>query len=255
MTVEPLAALDSGGDLPAILFVHGLTFAKETWDPILARLADRFRCLAVDLPGHGGSGGSGADALEVVDRIHATVVAHDVVRPVVVGHSFGALHATFYAAAHDAAGVVNVDQSLLVGPFMGLVQQLAPALRGPDFAAAFAPFVASIGVGQLPESERQRVLGTQRIDQQLVLDHWSRPLNDSPADVQAEIDGLLARVTVPYLWLTGNAVGEADKDHLMAQVPRARVETWPGLGHMVHLANPDRFAERVQAFAYAADPP
>jgi len=150
MAVEPLAHLDTGGDLPAIVFIHGLTFSNQTWDPIVDRLRDRFRCLVVDLPGHGGSSGSGADPQAVVARIHATLVANAVVRPVVVGHSAGALHATGYAAAHESAEALNVDQSLRVGPFAGFVQQLAPALRGADFVSAFEPFAASIGVGRLP---------------------------------------------------------------------------------------------------------
>ncbi len=252
MTVEPLAHLDTGGDFPAIVFIHGLTFSKETWDPIVDRLTDRFRCLAVDLPGHGGSLGSGADLPAVVARIHATVVANAVVRPVVVGHSAGALHATAYAAAHATAGALNVDQSLRVGPFAGFVQQLAPALRGPDFVSAFEPFATSIGVVRLPEPERGRVLTTQRIDQQLVLDHWCNVLTESPADLQAKLDALLDRVTVPYLWLAGGPVDVADRDHLLAHVAQAHIESWFNMGHMAHLAEPDRFAARVSQFVIDA---
>lgn len=251
MAVEPLAHLDTGGDFPAIVFIHGMTFSKETWGPIVDRLRDRFRCLAVDLPGHGGSIGSGADPLAVVARIHATV-ANAVVRPVVVGHSAGALHATAYAAAHATAGSLNVDQPLRVGPFAGFVQQLAPALRGPDFVSVFEPIAASIGVASLPEPERGRVLTTQRIDQQLVLDHWSKVLTETPTDLQAEIDALLDRVTVPYLWLAGGPIDAADRDHLLAHLPRAKIETWSNLGHMAHLAEPDRFAARVSQFVIDA---
>ncbi len=225
-----------------------MTFSKETWDPIVDRLRDRFRCIAVDLPGHGGSTGSGADPIAVVARIQATVVAHAAVRPVVVGHSAGALHATGYAGAYDAAGVVNVDQSLRVASFAGFVQRLAPALRGQEFDTAFQPFRASIGVDMLPEPERGRVLTMQRIDQQLVLDHWSKPLTETPADLQSEIDSLLDRVTAPYLWLVGGPVDPADRDHLLAHVTHASIETWSTLGHMAHLAEPDRFAARVAQF-------
>jgi pimeloyl-ACP methyl ester carboxylesterase len=252
MAVEPLARVDTGGDLPTIVFIHGMTFSKETWDPIVERLRDRFRCLAVDLPGHGGSTGSGADPQAVVARINATVVACGVVRPVVVGHSAGALHATGYAAAHDTAAVLNVDQSLRVAPFAAFLQRLAPALRGPDFDAAFQPFVASIGVGMLPQPERTRVLKTQHIDQQLVLDHWSKPLSESPTDLQTEIEGLLNHVTVPYLWLAGGPIDPADRDHLADHLPQAQVETWSELGHMAHLAEPDAFADRVTRFAFDA---
>lgn len=252
MAVEPLAHLDTGGDFPAIVFIHGMTFSKDTWGPIVDRLRDRFRCVAVDLPGHGGSAGSGADPHAVVARIHATVIANAVVRPVLVGHSAGALHATAYAAAHATAGALNVDQSLRMGPFAGLIKHLAPALRGPDFGTAFEPFTASIGVLRLPQPERDRVLATQRITQQLVLDHWCKPLTESPTDLQAEIDAFLDRVTVPYLWLAGGPVEVADRDHLLAHLAQAHIETWSQLGHMAHLAEPDRFAARVSQFVVDA---
>ncbi len=252
MAVEPLAHLDTGGDGPAIVFIHGMTFSKQTWEPIVDRLRDRFRCLVVDLPGHGGSTGSGADPEAVVARIHATVVETAVVRPVVVGHSAGALHATGYAATHRSAGVINVDQSLRVGPFAGFVQHLAPALLGPDFGTVFEPFTTSIGVLRLPEPERGRVLTTQRVTQQLVLDHWCKPLTRRSADLQAEIDALLDHITVPYLWLAGGPVDAADRDHLLAHIAQAHIETWPTLGHMAHLSEPDRFTARVSQFVIDA---
>lgn len=250
--LEPLAATDAGGDRPPIVLVHGLTFSKESWTPIVDRLGERFRCLAVDLPGHGRSQGSGSDPLGVVARIHATVLDHGLEQPVVVGHSYGAIHASAYAAEHETRGVVNVDQTLRVAPFVGIVQMLADGLRGPQFEGAFAPFVASIGVGQLPEPERHRVLGTQRIEQGLVLDYWDKSLTGDAAEVQSEVDALLGRITVPYLWLTGAAVEPADEEHLRAHVPQAQIESWPGLGHMLHLAEPDRFTERLARFAAPA---
>jgi pimeloyl-ACP methyl ester carboxylesterase len=148
--------------------------------------------------------------------------------------------------------VVNVDQSMRVGTFASFVQQLAPALRGHDFIAAFQPFVASIGVAKLPEGERARVLGTQRIGQQLVLDHWQKLLEGSPTDLQAEIDAFLDRVMVPYVLLAGAPVDVADRDHLMAHIPQASVEEWSNQGHMAHLAEPDRFADRVSRFVLGA---
>lgn len=249
MSVDLLAHDDVGRSSgPVLLFVHGLTFSRRTWDPVVDRLRDRLRCVAIDLPGHGDSTGSGADLRGVVDRIHATLDAAGVAEPVVIGHSAGALTATGYAATYPSAGVVNVDQTMRVGPFAGFVQQLAPALRGPDFASAFAPFRDSIGVAQLPEPERSRVESTQHIDQQVVLDHWTMPLTASPAQLQGMVDDLLDAIDVPYLWLSGADVPDADRQALLAHVPAAQIETWPGSGHMVHLADPDRFATLVAGF-------
>ena len=32
MAFEPLAHVDTGGNLPAVFLVHGMTFSKATWD-------------------------------------------------------------------------------------------------------------------------------------------------------------------------------------------------------------------------------
>src|SRR3982751_1901290 len=39
----------------ALVFVHGWTCSSEFWNANVAGLKDRWRVIAVDLPGHGGS--------------------------------------------------------------------------------------------------------------------------------------------------------------------------------------------------------
>lgn len=253
MTDDLLAHTDTGSG-PTLLFIHGLTFSRQTWDPIVARLRDRFRCIALDLPGHGGSGGSGADPRVVGTRIHATLAAAGARTPVVVGHSAGALMATGYAASYPTRGVVNVDQTTLVAPFAAFVQHLAPGLRGADFGSAFAPFRGSIGVDRLPEPERSRVSATQHVEQDVVLDYWTGPLTTSPPALQHDVDAMLSTVTVPYLWLAGETIAPPDRQHLLSLIPAATIEEWPGNGHMVHLAEPDRFATRVARFVESLAP-
>lgn len=252
---EDLLAYDDQGTGSPILFIHGMTFSRRTWDPIVERLRDRFRCVSVDLPGHGESTGSGADPMAVCARINATCVSAGIGRPVVVGHSAGSLTATGYASVYPARGVVNVDQTMFVAPFAGFVQQLAPALRGPSFDSAFAPFRDGIGLDRLPEPERSRTAATQRIDQSLVLDYWAGPLSTPPSALQTQVNALLDAIRVPYLWLAGDNIADADRELLLAHLPGAEIEEWPGGGHMLHLAEPDRFATRLAEFTerHAAD--
>ncbi|GAB3852665.1 alpha/beta fold hydrolase [Nocardioides maradonensis] len=250
MADDDLLAYDDTGSGPPLVLVHGLTFSRRTWDPAVERLRDRFRCVAVDLPGHGDSTGSGADPLQVVERLHATLEEIGVARPVVVGHSAGAMVALGYAANHPVSGVVDVDQPFVVGPFAGFVQQLADALRGPDFGAAFAPFEDSIGVDRLPEPERSRVAGTRRVEQALVLDHWHTPLTTSPPQMQTLVDGLLDAVTAPFLYVAAEDPPAPVRDHLASHVADLEVVVLPpGGGHLAHLAHPDRFAAALAGFA------
>ena len=61
---------DYRGQGKPLLFIHGLTFDRSSWEPIIAQLADRFTCLAVDLPGHGGSDGPPMALDDVAFVIH-----------------------------------------------------------------------------------------------------------------------------------------------------------------------------------------
>ena len=165
-----------------------------------------------------------------------------------VGHSLGAALVSMYAATFPVAGVVNVDQPLDVRPFARLLKQVEPALRGPHFAAAFEPIRQSIGVELLPEPLRSRTLATQTVRQDLVLAYWDEVLHRSPEELQALIDETARRITVPYLAVFGHQLADDERTALQHLNPALELEEWPERGHMVHLMEPDRFAQRLAAF-------
>ena len=169
-------AYESEGSGQPLVFIHGLTFDRTSWQPITGRLAGEYRCVAVDLPGHGDSDGPPRPLDETAAAIHRLLDELGIERPVVVGHSMGAAVAGIYAAAYTVRGVVDVDQPLYVRPFAELLRTLGPALRGDGFAAAFEPFRQSIGVDRLPEPQRSRVAARQRLRQDLVIGYWDEML-------------------------------------------------------------------------------
>ena len=50
-----LAYVDEGNGAPPVLFLHGHAGSIVEWDTTVSALSDRFRCVAIDLPGHGKS--------------------------------------------------------------------------------------------------------------------------------------------------------------------------------------------------------
>ena len=246
-TDDRLAYKDRGTGFP-VVFIHGLTFSKDTWRPIIDRLADRYRCVAIDLPGHGESAGLPRSVEEVAQQVHRLITDLGIERPVMVGHSYGALFVTFYAAQMPVAAVVTVDQTLLVGPVMRMSQQMEPVLRGPNFAAAFEPIRQSIGVEMLPEPLRSSTLATQTVRQDLVVAYWYDVGRPSPEEMQAMVDEVTSRITVPYLAIFGQRLPEEDRAYLHDRLPTVELEEWPDRGHMVHLMEPDRFANRMTSF-------
>src|SRR5579871_3707223 len=82
-----LAYEERGAGVP-VVFIHGLTFSRSTWHPVVDRLANRCRAVAVDLPGHGESAGLPQSMEEVVRQVHGLATGLGIARPVMVGHSW-----------------------------------------------------------------------------------------------------------------------------------------------------------------------
>lgn len=97
-----------------VVYVHGLAGCLEHWGTQLAALGPAIRGVALDLPGHGGSDPA-ADGDATVGALAAAVGAVvdglGLRRPVLVGHSLGALAAIDYAGRHPGrvAGLLLVD--------------------------------------------------------------------------------------------------------------------------------------------------
>jgi pimeloyl-ACP methyl ester carboxylesterase len=77
-------------DAPAIVFVHGTRLTRAQWSSQMRLLSGRYRCIAIDLPGHGARAGEPftreAAAAAVAEAIEEESVSG---RAVVVGLSMG----------------------------------------------------------------------------------------------------------------------------------------------------------------------
>ncbi len=85
----------------AIVFVHATRLTRGQWASELRLLASRYRCIAVDLPGHGALADQ-AFTREAAARVVADAVAAEAAdgRAVVVGHSLGGYVAIDTADSH-----------------------------------------------------------------------------------------------------------------------------------------------------------
>lgn len=109
-----IATLDSGGDGPPIVLIHGLSSYTGFWSKQVDHLAKTHRVLALDLPGYGAS--SRPDA-PCTPPWYATVVSRwmdelGVDSAVVMGHSMGGQIAMTMALEHPE----KVDGLVLSAP-------------------------------------------------------------------------------------------------------------------------------------------
>lgn len=245
--IETSLAYDIEGSGTPVVFLHGLTFDRRTWGPVIERFGGSVMSVAIDLPAHGASRGEPMWLEPLTERIHKLLTSLGVEHPIVVGHSMAAGIAAIYGSMYPSRGVVMVDQATEVLPFAQMVQQLAPALRGPDFGRVWANIEDSLGLDHIPEPTRTLVLNSHKVRQAVVLGYWEQILMTEPTALQHWIDGKSATIRTPCLAVFGRTATHGERERL-AQMPDAQIEEWAGDGHFVHLVDPDRFATRLHAF-------
>lgn len=243
-----LAFSDHGrGDV--LLFVHGLGSDRTRWRPITERLAHDFRCIAVDLPGHGESPAEGCDALSATMALHEVVDTLALDAPVVVGHSLGSVVALLYGVLHSPRSVVAVDPVHLHTPHLSA--RLAPLrdrLLGDDFDAAFAEFEEGLRIDLVPEPQRSTIRSGLRPDPDVVRAYWRVVLDpEAAADGQERISAAYATLTMPALVLLADPPTPEDAA-ILDRMTTATVEVDAGRGHFLHLADPDRFVRRLRTW-------
>lgn len=236
---EHRGALQQG---PVVVLIHGAGGSHLDWPAELRRLPD-VRLLALDLPGHGRSGGAGRDAIGAYRAVvRAFLDALNLAHIVLVGHSMGgaivqdmALH-----APARLAGIVLVATGgrLRVAP--ELLEALASdPVRAVDWIIAheYGPDAPE----QLVRLGRARLLETRPE----VLQGDYRACN--AFDVLTE----LGRIQLPTLVIGGSADQMTPPkylSYLADHIPGARLHLIEGSGHMVALEQPAAVAQAVADF-------
>lgn len=204
-----------------MIFVHGFLNDAAAWSGVITELSGDYRCVAVDLPGHGdsvatGPGSYGRDhVLDDIRRVHDSIGGEPAV---FVGHSLGG-YLSLALAIEDPDRVVGLG---LVGA--------GPGFRNPESRERWNESVRKTAAGRdLPE-------GLEAISMH----------------VDALVMDRMDEITVP----AAVVVGEYDKGFMASAavfekslnvVSRTVV---PERGHMVHLKGAAEVAAALRsAFA------
>ena len=99
---EPVPTWDVVGPAngPPIVFVHGALMGRAVWRPQVDALSDRFRCISVDLPGHGSQRDVPFELDEAADGVIRAIDEAAGGRTVLVGLSLGGYVAITVASRH-----------------------------------------------------------------------------------------------------------------------------------------------------------
>ena len=255
--------IDERGEAAAapILFLHGFMGTAESWEEVVDRL-ERFRCLTIDLPGHGRTAAPLppeswrmerlADALGgILDRLGGGTFD-------LVGYSMGGRAALYLA--HRAPQ--KVRRLVLIGASPGIgdpEERRSRAEADLDLARLLEeqgierfvrrweehPLFAS--QAGLPETARarQRAIRLSNDPHRL-----AAALRAFGPGFQTPLHDALPGLPMPVLLVAG----EADEKYrilaeaMAARMRQARIETIEGAGHAVAVEAPQRLAAAIDAF-------
>src|SRR5262249_54767676 len=126
----------TGSQDPTLLFVHGFACALDDWDAQVKALSPKFRCVALDLPGHGASAKPAAVSIAALGSAVAQVKEQVGARStILVGHSMGCrvIVEALLQSPSGVAGLAFVDGSILGGdPATGVQRAKDAVSKGID---------------------------------------------------------------------------------------------------------------------------
>jgi pimeloyl-ACP methyl ester carboxylesterase len=108
----------TGTQEPTLIFVHGFACSLDDWDGQVKALSPRFRCVALDLPGHGASAKPATVSIATMGS--AVKGVKEQINPraaILIGHSMGCrvIMEALLQSPSNVVGLVFVDGSILGG--------------------------------------------------------------------------------------------------------------------------------------------
>jgi 2-succinyl-6-hydroxy-2,4-cyclohexadiene-1-carboxylate synthase len=245
-------------DAPILLLLHGFMGSRRDWDPVVAALEGKRRCIAVDLPGHGETGAPADESLWTPEGCVGALAAllSACGGGAVAGYSLGARLALQLAVEHPQA----VSRAALISGTPGIAGEcgrkqrrnadegLARRLENGGLAAFLEEWYRLPLFEALREHPRfADVLAKRRRNDPLLMARSLREMGTGSQPSQWEA---LPGLRVPLLFLSG----ERDEKFTdiafdaVARCPVAEAVVVRGRGHALIEEDPERVAQELEAF-------
>jgi pimeloyl-ACP methyl ester carboxylesterase len=252
-----------GGGAPVVL-LHGLPGTAEDFNEVTRLLAGR-RTVAIDRPGFGYSSGGYVKFDRQIEVLQALLGRLGIVRPILVGHSYGGTLALAFAERHPAElrGLVLVDAAAggtHVGSFEQAQAHVVKFLQLPVIHQ-----VANATFGQLLDTVSVNMTdGKAFHPQPVAAAHHHRVLavNMTKGNLEAyggeeleandafeQVDRHLGAIDVRAVVIQGKQdelVKPVHGRRIATTLPDARLELVPG-GHMAPYTHPAAIAAAVRS--------
>ena len=252
---DRVIAYRESGAGPVVLALHGIGSGSASWAAQLGGLASRFRVIAWDAPGYGGSNqlpDRTPPASAYGDAVASMLNALEIEKVHLVGHSLGALIGAAFCSGHPerllsvvlanaAAGYANAGDVLRVRRLQDRLEAMAEL--GP---AKLAEQRARVLLSPLASDEvYEKVRAVQASLRPDGYAQAARMLHSSDIHEDA------ASISVPALVMCGSedAVTPEDTNRRLAEsIPGAAYQSLEGLGHASYVEGPEIFNAALTEF-------
>ena len=240
--------------LPPLVFLHGIGGAARAWRRQLETFGERYRAIAWNMPGYGGSPPlSPVTIPTLAEALQDFLRSIAAVNPILVGHSIGGMIVQQWLVNHpdEAGAVVLAQTSPAFGKADGdwqksfIEARLGPLDRGASMAS-LAPSLVRELVGGNPDPDGM----------QLASDCMASVPEASYRACMLALLGFdqrqaLKDIKVPTLVLSGTQDKNAPAP-MMAKmasfIPRSTYVELEGAGHLVNLEQPRAFDAALDQF-------
>ena len=242
---------------PPLVFLHGIGGAARSWRGQLDAFSGRYRTIAWDMPGYGGSAALPAVSIaSLADALQDFLQQVGATKPVIVGHSIGGMIVQQWLVnnPHIASAVVLAQTSPAFGKADGDWQKtfidarLGPLDRG-ETMRSLAPSLVKDLVGD----------DADPAGLELARDCMAAV---PPATYRAtmlalmgfDLRAALKDIAVPTLVLSGSRDNNAPAPmmaKMASYIPSATYVEIEGVGHLVNLERPKAFNATLDRFLKA----
>src|SRR5918994_930108 len=247
---------------PDVLCLHGFMGSAADWQDVATAIGDRASCIALDLPGHGGSLDLPPETYTMEGMARAVIRPLDELearRPVIVGYSMGGRPALYLALRQPerCAGLFLESASPgLEGAEERAArrdadEEKAKQLESGDFENFLRDWYRQPLFSSLAQEEGllRRTIGARRRNDPSELARSLRGMGTgSQPSLWEDLEGL----AVPALAVAGELDGKyAGISSRMASIStKAEPVVVPGVGHNVHDEAPAQYVALLGRFLY-----
>jgi 3-oxoadipate enol-lactonase len=240
---------------PTVVLLHGFPFDRSMWRGQVEGFSERFRVIAPDLRGHGGTTFTREPATmeEMADDVAALLDELNVPRAVVCGLSMGGYVALAFQRAHPE----RVRALVLADTRPQSDTEEARRTREENARRALEEGMAPIVEAMLPKLLAQR---TGERAPEIVVRLREMMLGVEPEGAASALRGMalrrdqtdtLSKIDVPTLIVVGEEdviTPPSDAEAMRALIEGSRLVVIEGAGHVSNVERPEEFERALAGF-------